>query len=96
MTDRTLSGLANEVAFDRDVGTEDAWWRDRIGDYLRDMPESDQEDADKRRSIRDRLLALAPHLHPSISRAAEWDQLLRDIKGEMEGGGDGQSATHQP
>jgi hypothetical protein len=52
MTDRTLSGLANEVAFDRDVGTEDAWWRDRIGDYLRDMPESDQEDADKRRIIR--------------------------------------------
>lgn len=30
------------------------------------------------RSIRDRLLALAPHLHPSISRAAEWDQLLRE------------------
>ena len=29
-----------------------------------------------------RLLALAPHLPPSISRAAEWDQLLRDIKAE--------------
>lgn len=29
-----------------------------------------------------RLLALAPHLHPSIARAAEWDRLLRDIKAE--------------
>ena len=36
-----------------------------------------------RRSIRDRLLALAPHLHPSIARAAEWDRLLRDLKAEM-------------
>lgn len=39
-------------------------------------------DCRARRSIRDRLLALAPHLHPSISRAAEWDQLLRDLKAE--------------
>lgn len=30
-----------------------------------------------------RLLALAPHLHPSIARAAEWNQLLRDVKAEM-------------
>ena len=40
-------------------------------------------DCRARRSIRDRLLALAPHLHPSIARAAEWNQLLRDLKAEM-------------
>lgn len=51
-------------------------------------------DCHARRSILDRLLALAPHLWPSVSHRAEWDQLLRDIKAEMEGGGDGQSATH--
>ena len=33
-----------------------------------------------RRSIRDRLLALAPHLWPSVSHRAEWERLLRDLK----------------
>lgn len=30
-----------------------------------------------------RLLALAPHLWPSVSRTAEWQQLLRDVKAEL-------------
>lgn len=32
--------------------------------------------------LRARILAIAPHLWPSVSHRAEWDQLLRDIKAE--------------
>ena len=41
-------------------------------------------DCRARRIILDRLLALAPHLWPSVSHRAEWERLLRDIKAGLE------------
>lgn len=32
-----------------------------------------------------RLLALAPHLWPSVSHRAEWERLLRDVNAEVNG-----------
>lgn len=27
-----------------------------------------------------RLASLAPHLHPSVAKSAEWEQLMRDLR----------------
>ncbi|MFN3646271.1 MAG: hypothetical protein ACK4S2_07115 [Gemmobacter sp.] len=57
MTD--LSRLLAEVSADREAGTEDAWWRDRIGNFALDESygrdeaiNGGQDAADRRRILR--------------------------------------------
>lgn len=46
-----LTSLLSDILSDRDTGTEDAWWRDRVGIALRDGygDDCDQDEADRRR-----------------------------------------------
>ena len=53
MTPAQIATLMAEVSRDRDHGTQDHWWCERIGDHLRDMGEYDAQDQiDKARILR--------------------------------------------
>lgn len=45
----------------------------------------ERAERDALKADRDRLLALAPHLWPSVSHRAEWERLLRDVNAEVNG-----------
>jgi hypothetical protein len=69
----TIDALMSEILHDRQAGTEDAWWHERVGDHLRDVGEYDDQDAtDKRRIMR------LPKVERQLIDAAAHRVLLAD------------------
>lgn len=68
-----MSSLIDDIKRDREAGTEDHWWRERIGDHLRDVGEYDtQDEVDKDRIFRLPRMEAALLAAEELAKAVEW------------------------
>ena len=80
MADRPIAQIIAEITADRETGTEDAWWRSRIGDFALDEDYGTDEDVNSGQDAADRRRILRlPAVERALIRIAnDRDTLAQD------------------
>jgi hypothetical protein len=81
MSERPIDHIIAEIISDREIGTEDAWWRSQIGDFVLDESYGEDEDVNGGQDYADRRRILRlPEIERALVRAAALQAQLADAR----------------